>query len=112
MDIQGNMKIFAISDLHLSGAEPKPMNTFGSNWENHWDKISCAWREKVGKDDIVLIAGDISWAMQWENAVVDLNSIGRIARSEDYDKGESRVLVELCFKAESLFAKRNVCCSK
>lgn len=87
MDIQGNMKIFAISDLHLSGAEPKPMNIFGSNWENHWDKISCAWRKKIDKDDIVLIAGDISWAMQWENAMVDLNSIAVLPGQKIMIKG-------------------------
>ena len=33
------MKVFAISDLHLSINNPKPMDIFGGNWDNYWDKI-------------------------------------------------------------------------
>jgi len=69
------MKVFAISDLHLSGAFPKPMSVFGSQWEGHWDKIRADWRDRVEPEDIVLIGGDISWAMQPEEARVDLASI-------------------------------------
>ena len=72
------MKVFAIADLHLSGAQPKPMNVFGDRWENHWEKISAAWREQVSAEDIVLIAGDISWAMQWADALPDLDAIARL----------------------------------
>ncbi|GHV00684.1 phosphohydrolase [Clostridia bacterium] len=69
-------KLFAIGDLHLSVNNPKPMDIFGPRWDNHWDKIKEDWREKVGPDDIVLIPGDISWAMYLENAVSDLQLIG------------------------------------
>ena len=40
------MKIFAISDLHLSGNEPKPMNIFGSSWANYVQEIEKDWKEK------------------------------------------------------------------
>ena len=33
------MSIYAISDLHLSFGENKPMNIFGENWNNHEEKI-------------------------------------------------------------------------
>ena len=33
------MRIFAISDLHLSNACDKPMDIFGGNWENYQEKI-------------------------------------------------------------------------
>ena len=33
------MKIYAVSDLHLSGLADKPMNVFGENWEGHFEKI-------------------------------------------------------------------------
>ena len=33
------MKVFAISDLHLSGLKEKPMNIFGEVWEGHFEKI-------------------------------------------------------------------------
>ncbi|MDR3186745.1 MAG: metallophosphoesterase [Christensenellaceae bacterium] len=69
------MKLFAISDLHLSKASDKPMELFGAEWKNHWSKIIIDWKSKVSDDDIVLIAGDISWAMRLEEAIFDLNDI-------------------------------------
>ena len=56
------MRLFAISDLHLPGGDDKPMNVFGSHWDDHFEKISRDWRERVKDDDVVLIPGDISWA--------------------------------------------------
>lgn len=66
------MKVFAISDLHLSTTAPKPMDIFGTGWTDYMDKIISDWNEKVSDDDVVLIAGDISWAMQLEDALLDL----------------------------------------
>ena len=57
------MNIYAISDLHLSFTADKPMNIFGGNWEGHFEKIKSDWLATVKEEDIVLIAGDISWAM-------------------------------------------------
>jgi len=73
------MKLFAISDLHLSGARPKPMDIFGENWNGHWQKIRENWsRMEIGPEDLVLIPGDISWAMQLEAAQIDLDEIGQL----------------------------------
>ena len=41
------MNVYSISDLHLSGASDKPMDVFGPEWENHFEKIKKDWREKV-----------------------------------------------------------------
>ena len=72
------MKVFAIGDLHLSGADPKPMDIFGSHWGNHFERIREDWLQRVSQEDLVLIPGDISWAMKLEDAVVDLDSIGAL----------------------------------
>lgn len=69
------MRIFAVSDLHLSGNCPKPMDIFGQDWERHWEKIQADWRSRVGEEDLVLIGGDISWAMTIAQAQVDLDEI-------------------------------------
>lgn len=65
------MKIFAISDLHLSVNNPKPMDIFGPTWEGYVDKIFQDWKQKVSEDDIVLMAGDFSWAMKLEDTRED-----------------------------------------
>lgn len=72
------MRIFAIGDLHLPGGDKKPMDIFGAHWENHFERICADWRARVGEGDIVLIPGDISWAMQLGPALADLERIGAL----------------------------------
>ena len=69
------MKVFAISDLHLSINNPKPMDIFGPIWENYIDKIFEDWKNKVSEDDIVLLAGDFSWAIKLENTKSDFDLV-------------------------------------
>ena len=71
------MRIFAISDLHLPAKE-KPMDIFGAHWENHFEKISADWREKVTDEDIVLLPGDLTWAMRLEDALEDINRVAAL----------------------------------
>lgn len=73
------MSIFALADLHLAEATPeKRMDVFGPSWENYSEKIECAWRQRVTADDLVLLPGDISWAMRLEEAKADLDWIDRL----------------------------------
>ncbi|HEU4965280.1 MAG TPA: metallophosphoesterase [Bacilli bacterium] len=69
------MNIYAIGDLHLSFANPKPMDIFGDNWTDHPEKIRQAWLERVTADDVVLLPGDISWAMSLDEAKQDLDYV-------------------------------------
>jgi uncharacterized protein len=72
------MKVFAIGDLHLEGGSGKTMDRFGENWRNHDVKIFEAWERVVASDDLVLIAGDTSWATRLEDALPDLQRVGRM----------------------------------
>ena len=81
------MRLFAIGDLHLSGGDDKPMDVFGSQWDRHFFRISEAWRKTVDDRDTVLIPGDISWAMQLEQAVPDLRAIGDLPGRKILCKG-------------------------
>ena len=65
------MKIFAISDLHLDINNTKPMNVFGPTWENYIDDIITDWNNNVTEEDVVILAGDYSWAMKFEEVVPD-----------------------------------------
>jgi len=65
-------RVFAISDLHLSLSVPeKAMDVFGARWESYMPRLARAWTESVGQEDLVLIPGDISWAMQLTDAARD-----------------------------------------
>ena len=66
-----NMAIYTIADLHLSFETDKPMDIFGPNWENHEKKIKENWKRQVKEDDLVVIAGDFSWAMNLEDTKKD-----------------------------------------
>ena len=68
------MAVWAISDLHLPARE-KPMDIFGPQWENHFERIREDWQARVSKDDVVLLPGDLSWAMHLEEAKEDLDRL-------------------------------------
>lgn len=75
------MSIYAISDLHLGISSDKPMDIFGAKWENYLDILKENWQSTIRPDDIVLIPGDISWAMYIGEAEEDfqfLNSLNGI----------------------------------
>lgn len=81
------MKIFAISDLHISTNTDKPMDVFGGNWVGYLQKIFDDWNEKVSEDDLVLIGGDISWAMNIEDAKQDLQLLENLKGKKIFIKG-------------------------
>ena len=81
------MNIYAISDLHLSTTSDKPMNVFGGNWEGHFEKIKRDWLEKVHEDDIVLICGDISWAMKLDDGLEDLKQLAFLPGKKIFVRG-------------------------
>ena len=81
------MKIFAISDLHISTNTDKPMDVFGGNWVGYLDKIKADWNEKVSDDDLVLIGGDISWAMNIADAKKDIETLKDLKGKKIFIKG-------------------------
>lgn len=81
------MKVYAISDLHLSGMANKPMNVFGAGWEGHFEKIKADWERKVTDDDIVLIGGDTSWGMYLQEGLFDVASLAPLKGRKVFIRG-------------------------
>jgi len=81
------MKVFAISDLHLCASGKKPMDVFGPEWAGHPDKIAGNWRACVGPDDLVLLAGDLSWAMTLDEARPDFGFIEALPGTKYFIRG-------------------------
>lgn len=70
------MKIWGISDLHLSFSTDKPMDIFGEHWQDHAGQMAYHWDLLVQDEDLVLCPGDLSWAMTLDEAKADLDWIG------------------------------------
>ncbi|MCL2670866.1 MAG: metallophosphoesterase [Clostridiales bacterium] len=72
-------RLFAIADLHLcASVENKSMDVFGARWERYMERLADNWSSVVREEDLVLIPGDISWAMRLEEAAADLAYIGAL----------------------------------
>ena len=65
------MNLFAIGDLHLSMGTDKPMDIFGGVWEDYVEKLAKNWQSVVGEDDVVVICGDVSWAINFTELYPD-----------------------------------------
>ena len=93
------MKLYALSDLHLSLTAPyrpgvdanlqlkKPMSMFGQVWRDYFYRLEQNWRAVIGEDDWVLVAGDISWAMTLSEARYDLDYLGSLPGKKIMIKG-------------------------
>lgn len=81
------MSIFVIADLHLSFNSDKPMDVFGSEWEAHYEKIEADWVQRVSEDDLVIIPGDTSWAMSFDEAKRDLEWLDALPGKKVLIKG-------------------------
>lgn len=54
------------------------MDVFGPQWAGHPEAFFGEWRATVAEGDLVLIPGDISWAMRFEEAMIDLRAIAAL----------------------------------
>ena len=82
-----NMKVFAIGDLHLGFNADKPMDIFGDRWWNHSIQLDVNWRKYISMEDIILIPGDISWAMRLNEAHLDLQWLNQLPGKKICVKG-------------------------
>ena len=72
------MKIFGISDLHLPSSRNKPMDVFGEHWKNYVSRIKANWLAKITREDLILMPGDLSWAMRWDDVREDIKFLKQL----------------------------------
>lgn len=82
-----HLKVFGISDLHLSASGEKPMDVFGPEWADHRDRLARNWSAAVAPQDLVLVCGDLSWAMTLDEAVPDLDFIDSLPGVKHFIRG-------------------------
>ena len=81
------MSIFVIADLHLSFKNPKPMDIFGDNWENHAEKVKEDWNKKVTENDVVVLPGDFSWETYLKDTIQDFTYLKNLPGKKILLKG-------------------------
>ena len=64
------MALYAIGDLHLCLGAEKPMDIFGGNWVGYMDKLKEGM-SVIGPEDTTVLLGDLSWALDLDNAQAD-----------------------------------------
>lgn len=80
------MALFAIGDLHLCLGAPKPMDVFGGAWVGYMDKLKEGV-SVIQEGDTTVLLGDLSWALDLENARKDFAWIDQIPGKKIILKG-------------------------
>jgi len=98
------MSLFAIGDTHLSFGSDKPMDIF-RGWQNFEERLEKNWNSVVSENDTVVIAGDISWAMNIEGAKEDFRFIDKLNGKKLIMKGNHDYWWSTKKKADTFFAE-------
>ena len=82
------MSLYVIADLHLdTKGSGKSMEVFGSRWQDYVKKIKNNWTKLIGDTDTVVIAGDVSWSLNLNDAEDDLKWIDALPGKKIILKG-------------------------
>ena len=71
------MALYALGDLHLSLSVNKPMDVFGGVWDGYVEKLREGLSVITPEDTTVLL-GDLSWALDLQEARADFAFINAI----------------------------------
>jgi predicted phosphohydrolase len=110
------MRVWALSDLHLSLGGDKPMDVFGDHWASHHLRMAEAWDRLVAPQDLVLSPGDFSWAMKPGEATADFRWLGQrpgrkvlIKGNHDYWWPSSKTKLASLLPADTWALKKQAC---
>jgi len=101
------MSLYAIGDLHLSLSVNKPMDIFGNVWDNYTEKIKTGF-SCVNPDDTVVLLGDLSWGIDFEQSKEDLIFIDKLPGQKLIIKGNHDYWWSTVGKMERFFAESGI----
>ncbi len=101
------MSLYAIGDLHLSETTNKPMDIFGSAWENHTEKLKRAF-STLSEEDTTVICGDLTWGMDLEEAREDFLLIDSFPGNKIILKGNHDYWWSTATKAKKFFEANGI----
>ena len=80
------MALYVIGDLHLSLSGDKTMDIF-PGWKDYVSRIKENWLVKIRPEDTVVLAGDTSWGMNFNEAKADFAFIDALPGQKIILKG-------------------------
>lgn len=101
------MALYAIGDLHLSLSADKPMDVFGSKWENYVERIAAAF-SALHDDDVIVLAGDTSWGISLDEALADFQFLDALPGKKLLLKGNHDYWWGTAAKMKKFFADHNI----
>ena len=101
------MALYAIGDLHLSIGTDKPMDIFGTKWENHTEKLKDSF-SALSENDTTVICGDLSWGMDLNEAREDFLFIDRLPGKKIILKGNHDYWWSTAAKAKRFFEANGI----
>ena len=101
------MALYTIADLHLSRSVNKPMDVFGSMWEDYENKLVQSFSE-LSADDITVIPGDLSWGMSLKESLLDFKLIDSFPGKKIILKGNHDYWWETATKTKRFFAENDI----
>lgn len=102
------MALYTIGDLHLSETSQKPMDVFGGVWKDYRRKIIEAFHRIVGPDDVTVLCGDLSWALDLEGALEDLRLIDSFPGKKILLKGNHDLWWQTVTKMNKFFENNRI----
>lgn len=102
------MSLFSIADLHLSLTTDKPMDKFGSRWQGYTEKIRKRWCAVVCENDTVVVPGDISWAIDLNEALEDFRFIDSLPGKKIIGKGNHDYWWSTVTKMKAFFEENGI----
>lgn len=101
------MALYAIGDLHLSLTVNKPMDIFGPGWTDHVGRLEEAF-SKLNDDDTIVLCGDISWGIDFEESLADFRFIDRLPGKKLILKGNHDYWWNTAAKMKKFFAENEL----
>jgi len=98
------MALYVIGDLHLSLTGEKPMDVFGESWANHIERTREGF-SRLTDEDVVVLAGDTSWAMSLEGAAEDFAFLDSLPGKKILLKGNHDYWWTTASKMKRFFAE-------
>ena len=97
------MALYVLGDTHLSLGGNKSMDVFGGTWENYVSKLRQGL-SVLTEEDVLVLAGDISWGMSLEEALPDFQFLNELPGEKWLLKGNHDYWWGTAGKMTSFFA--------